>query len=278
MRGRGRGRATGTGSTSERAGSRFNSKYFGEIIAQLDDRKKDIVRDRGFGILLQYDGCSAPKGFIQWISDQLDLNYSNFLVGWKIIPLSTLSAHLFLGLPMEGEDIRQAYSESTKSQFLSAIKESSLPLIKTFGQKLLRDTLCDDDVFWYFMVVALSMFLCANSSTLPSPFYLAPLIDVSKERVMGWNWSKLVYDWIFSSISNYKKKRRSTIGGCRYFLAVCLFSLLPSFILSFVFDLDLILVMLFEMFCRVTILISSTLERVIGYPKVCQGSSIGRGP
>jgi len=52
VRGRGRGRATGTGSTSERAGSRFNSKYFGEIIAQLDDRKKDIVRDRGFGILL----------------------------------------------------------------------------------------------------------------------------------------------------------------------------------------------------------------------------------
>jgi len=187
VRGRGRGRATGTGSTSERAGSRFNSKYFGEIIAQLDDRKKDIVRDRGFGILLQYDGCSAPKGFIQWISDQLDLNCSDFLVGGKIIPLSTLSAHLFLGLPMEGEDIRQAYSESTKSQFLSAIKESSLPLIKTFGQKLLRDTLCDDDVFRYFMVVALSTFLCANSSTLPSPFYLAPLIDVSKERVMGWN-------------------------------------------------------------------------------------------
>ena len=231
MRGRGRGRATGTGSTSERAGSRFYSKYFGEIIAQLDDRKKDIVRDRGFGILLQYDGCSAPKGFIQWISDQLDLNCSDFLVGGKIIPLSTLSAHLFLGLPMEGEDIRQAYSESTKSQFLSAIKESSLPLIKTFGQKLLRDTLCDDDVFWYFMVVALSTFLCANSSTLPSPFYLPPLIDVSKERVMGWNWSKLVYDWIFSSISNYKKKRRSTIGGCRYFLAVCLF-FLAAFIYS----------------------------------------------
>ncbi|XP_066327248.1 uncharacterized protein [Miscanthus floridulus] len=52
VRGRGRGRATSTRSTSERAGSRFNSKYFGEIIAQLDDRKKDIVRDHGFGILL----------------------------------------------------------------------------------------------------------------------------------------------------------------------------------------------------------------------------------
>ena len=140
----------------------------------MDDRKKDIVRDRRFGILLQYDGCSAPEGFIQWIADQLDLNYSDFLVGGKIIPLSTLSAHLFLGLPMEGEDIRQAYSESTKSQFLSAIKESSLPLIKTFGQKLLRDTLCDDDVFRYFMVVALSTFLCAIPAPFPALFIWPP--------------------------------------------------------------------------------------------------------
>ena len=68
------------------------------------------------------------------------------------------------------------------------------------------------------MVVALSTFLCANSSTYPSPQYLGSLIDVSK--VKEWNWSKFIYDWMFSSITNYRKKHRSTIGGCRYFLAV----------------------------------------------------------
>jgi len=138
VRGRGRGRATGTGSTSERAGSRFNSKYFGEIIAQLDDRKKDIVRDRGFGILLQYDGCSAPKGFIQWISDQLDLNCSDFLVGGKIIPLSTLSAHLFLGLPMEGEVSGRLILNPQRANSFQQSKSPLYPLSRRLARSCLE--------------------------------------------------------------------------------------------------------------------------------------------
>jgi hypothetical protein len=163
-----------------------------------------------------------------------------------------MSVHLFLGLPIGGEDIKENYTESTKTKFLSAIDEPSLPLIKSFGEKLLGDTLSDDDVFRYFMVVALSTFLCANSSTLPSPQYLGPLIDVS---TMGsWDWSKFVFEWMFASILNYRKKNRSTIGGCRYFLAVSL--------LVFVFSLLYLVVSLgyapcfidvFEIICRVII-------------------------
>ncbi|XP_066324447.1 uncharacterized protein [Miscanthus floridulus] len=121
------------------------------------------------------------------------------------------------GLSNDDEDIKENYTESTKSNLLSAIKEPSLPMIKTFGDKLVGGTLSNDDVLRYFMVVALSTFLCANSSTYPSPQYLGALIDVSK--VKEWNWSKFIYDWMFSSITNYRKKHRSTISGCRYFLA-----------------------------------------------------------
>ena len=174
---------SGAAGTSERPGSRFNSKYFGEkIIAKLDERKKKIIRHHGFGILLEYDGCSAPRGFVQWIADQVDVSCSDIVVGGKVIPLDPLSVHLFLGLPNDGEDIKENYTESTKSNFLSAIKEPSLPTIKTFGDKLVGGTLSDDDVLRYFMVVALSTFLCANSSTYPSPQYLGALIDVSKVK------------------------------------------------------------------------------------------------
>jgi len=63
-RGRGKGKSSAAASTSERASSRFNSKYFEEIIIKLDERKKKIIWDQGFGILLEYDGCSAPRGFV----------------------------------------------------------------------------------------------------------------------------------------------------------------------------------------------------------------------
>ncbi|XP_066382594.1 uncharacterized protein [Miscanthus floridulus] len=192
IRGRGKGKSSAAASTSERASSRFNSKYFGEIIMKLDERKKKIIRDHGFGTLLEYDGCSAPRGFVQWIADQVDLNCCDIVVGGKVIPFSTEAVHLFLGLPIGGEDIRENHNDSAKTKFLSEIDEASLPLIKTFGEKLLGDTLSDDDVFRYFMVVALSTFLCANASTLPSPQYLGALIGVSK--VKEWDWSKFVFD------------------------------------------------------------------------------------
>lgn len=177
-RGSSRRRSSVRAGSSATPGSRFNCKYFAEIIKKLDDRKK-IIEARGFGVLLDYDGCSAPRGFVQWIADQVDVNCGDIVVGGKVIPFSAMSVHLFLGLPYGGEDIKQSYSESTKVDFLSAIKADSLPLIKNFGEKLVGDTFSDDDVFRFFMVVAMSTFLCANSNTLPSPRYLGPLIDLS---------------------------------------------------------------------------------------------------
>ena len=62
--------------------------------------------DHGFGILLEYDGCSVPRNFVQWIADQVDVNYCDILVGGKVVPFSAKLVHLFLGIPIGGEDIR----------------------------------------------------------------------------------------------------------------------------------------------------------------------------
>ena len=125
-----------------------NNKYFGQIIRdELDERKKSIIRDHGFGILLEYDGCSVPRNFVQWIADQVDVNCCDILVGGKVVPFSAKSVHLFLGIPIGGEDIRQQKDESAKANFLKEINETSLPLIKTFANKLVGNTLSDDDIF-----------------------------------------------------------------------------------------------------------------------------------
>ena len=183
----------------------------------MDERKKKIIRDHGFGILLEYDGCSVPRNFVQWIADQVDVNCCDILVGGKIVPFSAKSVHLFLGIPIVGEDIRQQKDESAKANFLKEINETSLPLIKTFGKKLVGNTLSDDDIFRYFMVVALSTFLCPNSSTLPSPKYLGALIDVS--TVKDWDWSKFVFEWLFASISLYRKNKEGQSVATYTFLS-----------------------------------------------------------
>ena len=67
----------------------------------MDDRKKNIIRDHGFGILLEYDGCLVPRIFVQWLADQVDVNYGDIVVGGKIISFSQESVHLFLGIPVK---------------------------------------------------------------------------------------------------------------------------------------------------------------------------------
>ena len=124
----------------------------------MDECKKKIIRDHGFGILLEYDGCSVPRNFVQWIADQVDVNCCDILVGGKVVPFSAKLVHFFLGIPIGGEDIRQQKDESAKANFLKEINETSLPLIKTFGKKLVGNTLSDDDIFRCFMV--------GNSSSL----------------------------------------------------------------------------------------------------------------
>ena len=66
--------------------------------------------------MLEYDGCLVPRFFVQWLADQVDVNYGDIVVGGKIISFSQESVHLFLGIPIGGEDISQQQdSESAKS-------------------------------------------------------------------------------------------------------------------------------------------------------------------
>ena len=99
----------------------------------MDDRKKNIIREHGFGILLEYDGCLVPRVFVQWLADQVDVNCGDIVVRGKIIPFSRESVHVFLGIPISGEDISQQQdSESAKSRFLKKsmrlLSPSSKPL------------------------------------------------------------------------------------------------------------------------------------------------------
>jgi hypothetical protein len=225
--------------------------YFAEVVKKMDEHKKRVIRDHGFGILLEYDGCSAPRGFVQWIADNLDMNCGDLVVGGKIIPFSAEAVHHFLGIPIGGDDVCQLHPDSGKTEFLKKVKLSSLPVWRTFGEKLLENSLEDDDIFRYFMVVALSTFLCPNSNTYPSTKYLGALVDVASVRKL--DWSKFVFEWLWSSISTYRKKKRKTIGGCRYFIAVSvsLFVLYFLFVLHLPYE-DLIS---FLIICRLIILI-----------------------
>lgn len=197
--------------------------YFADIISGLSQAKKDVIKKYNFGCFLEFEKWAIPRKFVQWIADHVDTRSSDIIVKEKVIPISPMSIHSVLGIPIGGLEIKSD-NDSGKNYLLEMFAQTNLPPIKFFGNKLLKDDLTGEQIFICFMVVTLSTFLCPNSNTYPSPKYLSPLLDVDK--VNDWDWSKFVFEWLMIYVKKFKKDKRNTsqssrtLGGCLYFLAV----------------------------------------------------------
>ncbi|CAN6336484.1 unnamed protein product [Urochloa humidicola] len=179
--------------------TRQNVSYFAEIVEKLklDSRKSKVIQDYGFGSLLLFDNCAIPLPFSCWVADHIQVKSSDIVVKNKSIPIAVQTIHDVLGIPIGGRPIQDSDSDKGKKDFLGALKLSTLPNFKSFGTKLFKDDISDDEIVRSFLIVALCTFLCPNSNTYPSPKYLLPLVDVKSAR--EWDWSGLVHSWLMKS-------------------------------------------------------------------------------
>ncbi|GJN04495.1 hypothetical protein PR202_ga22046 [Eleusine coracana subsp. coracana] len=105
--------------------SRCNHSYFKNIILSLDQRRKDVVRYYDFPVLLEFDCCSVPRHFVEWIADHIDENCMDIHASGKIIPITPLSMHKALGLHLGGPDIAET-GESDKEDFLKLFQVKNI--------------------------------------------------------------------------------------------------------------------------------------------------------
>ncbi|CAL4967943.1 unnamed protein product [Urochloa decumbens] len=206
--------------------TRQNVGYFAETVEKLklNPKKRKIIEDYGFGSLLSFDKCTIPLPFSCWIADHIQVKSSDIVVKNKSIPISVQTVRDVLGIPTGERPIAESDSDKGKKEFLGALKLTSLPNFKTFGDKLLKEDISDDEVVRCFLIVALCTFLCPNQNTYPSPKYLLPLVDVKSAK--EWDWSELVYSWLMKKVYRYQKLRAEsphaslTLGGCLYLIDV----------------------------------------------------------
>ncbi|TVT97738.1 hypothetical protein EJB05_56997 [Eragrostis curvula] len=175
---------------ASKASSRCHLRYFKQVIDSLDDQRKNVIVNFGFPSLLEFDGSTVPRTFVQWIADKVDVNCGDIIVAGKSIPLNPLAVHKVTGLPLGGRVIET--DDACKAEFLRLINSPTLPKVKSLGAKIIsKQPMSDEDLFRYFVVVALSKFLAPNSSTVASPQYFSPLIDLS--TVTEWDWFEVYY-------------------------------------------------------------------------------------
>uniref|UniRef100_A0A0E0PGV4 Ubiquitin-like protease family profile domain-containing protein n=1 Tax=Oryza rufipogon TaxID=4529 RepID=A0A0E0PGV4_ORYRU len=205
-----------TDATEETKLTRFSVKYFSEVLEKLSKRHRDIISKSCFKTLLLFEKCSMPYRLALWIAQKVDVNSCDIIVRDKVIPLSKESVHIVLGLPVGGLPISSNY-EIGKQKILDTFGLSSLPTVKFFGDKLIRnESMSDDQVLISFMMVSLNCFLCPNSSIQPSTKYLSAFADLTSIDKL--DWSNLVFEWLMKHLSKLEKSK--SFGGCLYYLVV----------------------------------------------------------
>ncbi|KAL6630538.1 hypothetical protein ACP70R_028611 [Stipagrostis hirtigluma subsp. patula] len=204
--------------------TRFSVSYFSSVIEALSPERKDMIASYGFGSLLQFQKCFVPNKFAQWVARQVDFKSGDIVVKPRIISLTAESVNLVLGLPT-GDLPFPKNVAAGKNYLLSRFGLSSIPSVKYFGDKLLKNVdMPKEDVFACFILVALNCFLCPNSSVFPASKYLGIFEDL--ENVDKFKWPHFILDWLLDSIKTFNMhkskagKGKQTLGGCLYFLAV----------------------------------------------------------
>ncbi|XP_020165726.1 uncharacterized protein [Aegilops tauschii subsp. strangulata] len=206
--------------------SRFSIGYFAKIVDVVcqSNHRMEVVRNGGFGYLLELEDCYVPRPFAQWVADNISTKEEAIVLGGKSVPLNPEAVSLVLGIPAGRTKIRVLDEESGKAEFLSLFGLTDLPSISFFRNKLMKEELPDDVYLRCFLTVALATFLCPTSNTKPSTKYLGALVDVSKYKDLYW--CSFVHTWNISYVKKYqsdklKEKRiTTTLGGCIYQLAV----------------------------------------------------------
>jgi hypothetical protein len=208
--------------------SRFSISTFSSVIKSLSTERQDVIRKYGFGSLLLFDECSVHRNFVHWVARLVNFNSEDIVINGKVISLTKETVHLVLDLPFCGEPFPADYT-SGKACLLSKFGKDSVPPINYFSEALTsKKEMSNDDMFLCFIIVALSTFLCPNSSVVPSQRFFGIFEDLKKIR--SYDWCGFILSWLleyiklFNQLKSCKSTQQATLGGCLYFLAISFIS------------------------------------------------------
>ncbi|CAD6261070.1 unnamed protein product [Miscanthus lutarioriparius] len=202
---------------------RFFVSTFSNVINSLSEERKDVIRKYGFGSLLLFDRCSVLRIFVHWVARLVNYKSGDIVVDGKVISLRKLFiwflifhlvVHRFLLIIPLGSLV--CFQALARIMFLQSV---------IFSEALVyKKEMSDDDMFVCFIVVAMSTFLCPNSSVVPCKKFFGIFEDLDKIRSYDWCGYilslLLEYIKLFNQLKSCKSTQQVTLSGCLYFLAV----------------------------------------------------------
>lgn len=201
--------------------TRCSPKRFQDRIAQLNRSQVSAVREMGFAPLLELDCKILHRVLCLELVKSFDLRDHCLCIKGSRIPVTYADVGLVMGLPVGGMEVK---STATPDE-LHVVDEFSKITVAEL------ETIIESDIAGVrfkraFLLYSLSVLLCPTTKMSPSTVLLPTIIDI--DRVVQYNWSKFVFDWLIKEITRYKEgckrqknpKDKKSIGGCMVFLMV----------------------------------------------------------
>jgi hypothetical protein len=188
---------------------------FIQVLAQLSDEKKAIIRKLGFGSILDFQCTSNINDIFAWLINHFDVNKAvvTFENGFSF-SLSPIIIYKILGIPFGWRTVQ--LTDSRKQSL-----DLDTPSIECLCSMLTND-LDEPSFSVIFMKLLLSAFIAPNGRGSASPEYYGNLADVNE--IPRFDWCTFTLNWLLAHIRNFQlgvfEGSISEMGGCKIILVV----------------------------------------------------------
>ncbi|KAF8689548.1 hypothetical protein HU200_041880 [Digitaria exilis] len=166
--------------------TRFSVTTFSSVLDALTPDAKKAIDKYGLGSLLMFEKCYVPNKFAKWVAHRVNYRSGDIFSDGKVISLSKQSVHQVLHLPISEKPFPTDFSVG-KSSLLAKFHKHYVPSVSFFANKLiLHEEMSDEDTFICFVLVAMSCFLCPNSSLVPCYKYFGIFEDINNVKELDW--------------------------------------------------------------------------------------------
>jgi len=206
----------------EEFSTKLSLQKFINVCKNLTAKQISLVKDIGFGNLLDLCCTELPRTLVRWLVRYFEssTNCFNLPGGFSFI-LNSYTVHRILGIPIGGRNIPKKCSQSLREQLKIETKcAGHSPSIKEMIDLLTppqdegTPELLGDQFQRIFVMFATAVFLCPTTYECISPDYLAALEGPTTD-ISTYDWSGATLEKLVSSIKTYKQKEfTGALCGC----------------------------------------------------------------
>ncbi|KDO38048.1 hypothetical protein CISIN_1g014153mg [Citrus sinensis] len=186
-------------------------------VLQLTDEQRVVVREMGFGSLLQLNCGRLKRNLCGWLVEKIDIARCILQLNGVEVELSPKSFSYVMGISDGGKPLQLEGESSEVCAYVDNFTPTSRGINITVLAGILQKLKSADDQFKVtFMMFALCTILCPPGGVHISSGFLFSLKDV--ESIPKRNWATFCFHRLIQGITRHKEEQVAYVGGCLLYL------------------------------------------------------------